>query len=125
MNTQQAYTKALAQTANPGYAQLIWAAGMLKVGAIGATAIQGISAAQDGGIVPGGFGGGDRVPMMLEPGEVIVPQRLNPLSPNFDQSFGGSGMGSQNVQVMIGLDEDASRVLTVKQREDSKLGIQS
>lgn len=122
VNTNVAYTKALAETANPGYAQLIWAAGMLKVALIGATAIKEVGGAQQGGIVPG-FGSGDRVPMMLEPGELVVPKQIRP---NFEEYMKGmGGGGTQGVQVMIGLDENASRVLTVKQREDSKLGIQS
>lgn len=81
-----------------------------------------VGKAQQGGIVPG-FGSGDRVPMMLEPGELVVPKQIRPTFEEYMQSKGGGG--TQGVQVMIGLDENASRVLTVKQREDSKLGIQS
>ena len=91
-------------------------------GAAEVATVSGISA-QEGGIVPGGFGGGDRVPALLEAGEIVVPSSLNPLNPNFDDTF-GSGGGEQQVNVTIGLEEDASRVLTVKQREDSKLGLQ-
>lgn len=81
-----------------------------------------IFGAQQGGIVPGGFGGGDRVPFLLEPGEVIIPSRLNPLNPDFDETFGEGG-GQHRVQVEISLDERASEVLTVKQREDTILGV--
>jgi len=104
------------------------AAGAAQVGIVLATAIPEIAGtflrAQEGGIVPGGFGGGDRVPMLLEPGELIVPQNLNPLSPNFDETFAGAG-GDQTVIVEIELTEDASQLITVNQREDSTLGVQT
>lgn len=45
-----------------------------------------ISAAAQGGVVPGGMGGGrDRIPMMLEPGELVTPKAL---VPDFIQSVG-------------------------------------
>lgn len=43
-----------------------------------------VRSAQAGGIVPG-FGSGDHVPMLLEPGEVVVPKAL---APNFTETFG-------------------------------------
>jgi len=96
--------------------------GAINVGVIAATAITG---AADGGIVKGGVFGKDTQPFMLAKDEIIVPSRLNPLSPNFDQSFGGAGFaGGGNVKVQIGLEENASKILTVKQREDRALGIQ-
>ena len=125
-NAQQAASLALATIPPPAgeiaAAQRI-AAGNAMAGIVAATAVPQVIGvfAQDGGVVPGGFGGGDRVPAMLEPGEIIVPQKFNPLSPNFEEGFGGAG---QEVNVTIGLEEDASRVLTVKQREDSRLGLQ-
>jgi len=44
------------------------------------------------------------------------------LNPNFDDTFGGGG---QDVNVTIGFEEDASQILTVQQREDTTLGVQS
>ncbi|MGR3219269.1 MAG: phage tail tape measure protein [Candidatus Anammoxibacter sp.] len=95
-------------------------AGAINVAIIAGTAIQTLSA-QEGGIVPGGFGGGDRVPFLLEPGELIVPQNLNPLSPNFEDLGGGGG---QEVVVKIELTDEASQFITVGQREDTTLGVQ-
>lgn len=102
------------------------AAGNLMAGIVAAAAIPsviGSLSAREGGIVPGGFGGGDRILGLLEPGEIIVPQKFNPLSPNFDDSFGGLGGGS-TVQLNIDLTDRASQFITVNQREDTKLGIQ-
>ena len=99
--------------------------GAANVAVIVGTAIQGISGAQEGGQVPGGFGGGDRIPFLLEPGEIITPERLNPLSPNFDETFGAGGVGGQEVVVTIELSDEASQFITAGQREDTTLGIQS
>ena len=96
-------------------------AGYTNVAVIAASAIAG---AAEGGIVKGGTFGKDTEPFMLARDEVILPSKLNPLSPNFDQTFGSGGFGGQNVKVTIGLEESASRILTVKQREDRALGIQ-
>ncbi len=96
--------------------------GAANVAIIAGTAIKGLSSAQDGGVVPGGFGGGDRVPVLLEPGEIITPERLNPLSPNFEETFGGGG--GQEITVNIELSEEASQFITVGQREDTTLGVQ-
>lgn len=103
------------------------AAGRISAAIVAATAlpelIGKIRSGQDGGVVPGGFGGGDRIPFLLEPGEIITPERLNPLSPNFDETFGGAG--GQEITVNIELSEEASQFITVGQREDDTLGIQS
>lgn len=102
-------------------AALMAVSGAAQAAVITSTAIQGLSA-QDGGVVPGGFGGGDRVPALLEPGEIIIPQSFNPLSPNFEDTFGGGG--GTDVNVTVGIEEDASQIITIRQREDSALGIQ-
>ena len=108
-------------------AAAVRATGAAAAGIIIATAVPEIAGTfikgQAGGTVPGGFGGGDRVPILLEPGELIVPQNLNPLSPNFDETFGG-GLGNQEVTVRIDLSDEASQFITVGQREDSTLGVQ-
>lgn len=100
--------------------------GAVAAGVVAATAVQEFTGAREGGIVQGGVFGRDTQPFMLAKDEIVVPSRLNPLSPNFDDTFGGGPAigGGQRVEVQIGLDEDASRVLTIKQREDSVLGIQ-
>lgn len=84
--------------------------------------------AQTGGKVPGAATG-DKPFGFLEGGEIIVPSKL---APTFEQMFGNfprsSASGRQNVvdrriEVMIGLDHDASQILSVKQYEDRRLGI--
>lgn len=121
-NTQEAMS--LARATLPPPAGDIQAAkyaiqGAVSVGLVGATAIQGVSA-QQGGVVQG-VGAGDRVPALLEAGEIVVPKKYNPLSPNFDETFGGMGGGRVEVDIM--LDENASKLLTAQQREDTVLGI--
>ncbi len=99
--------------------------GAVSVGIVAATALQGVQGAAEGGIVQGGVFGKDTEPFMLARDEIIVPSKLNPLSPNFDQTFGGGLLGGGgNVKVEIGFEENASKFLTVKQREDRALGIQ-
>src|SRR5690606_11539862 len=101
------------------------AMGYANAAGIAASAITGFTAAQSGGRVPGGFGGGDRVPMLLEPGETVVPKKL---TPNFEQYLrdergtGGGGQGGGAVDIF--LRDDAARLFTLKQRENSKLGVQ-
>lgn len=124
VNTQAAMALARATVPPPAGEALALRyaiAGAINVGVIASTAITG---AAEGGIVQGGVIGRDTEPFMLAKDEIVVPSRLNPLSPNFDETFGGGFGGAQSVTVDIALDEQASKVLTVKQREDSVLGIQ-
>lgn len=60
-------------------------AGAIAAVAFGAEKISQVRSAAAGGIVPG-VGSGDTVPMMLEPGEVVVPKAL---APSFAEEFGG------------------------------------
>lgn len=60
-------------------------AGAIAAVAFGAEKISQVRSAAAGGIVPGS-GSGDTVPMMLEPGEVVVPKAL---APSFQEEFGG------------------------------------
>jgi len=99
---------------------ITYAKGAVAVGLIGAQTVAGVSA-QQGGIVAG-VGSGDRVPAMLEAGEIVVPRKFNPLSPNFEETFGGLG-GGGSVKVDLTLDENASKILTAQQREDKRLGV--
>ena len=126
VNAQEAASLAIATIPPPAgeaIAAQRLAMGKIQATIAAATAIPQLAGgflARDGGVVPG-FGSGDKVPFLLEPGEIIVPKKL---APNFSQSFSsGGGGGKQEVEVMIGLDEDASRVFTLKQREDRALGI--
>lgn len=124
INTQEAM--ALARATLPPPAADIQAAkyaiqGAISVGLIGAQAISGVKG-QRGGIVPG-LGAGDRVPAMLEAGEIVVPKKFNPLSPDFEDTFNGGGLGGGQVKVMIGIEQDASRIITARQIEDQKLGV--
>lgn len=130
-NTQEASIKAYSSQIIPGdpssiaraeAARLVTIAkGAAAVGVIAATAVSG---AAEGGIVKGGTFGKDTEPFMLAKDEIILPSKLNPLSPNFDETFGSGGIGGGSVKVEIGLEENASKILTVKQREDKALGIQ-
>lgn len=123
-STQQAMALARATVPPPAgeaLAARYAIAGAVNVGVIAATAITG---AAEGGIVQGGSFGRDTQPFMLAKDEIIVPSRLNPLSPNFDETFGGGGIGGQSVKVEIGLEDNASKILTVRQREDRALGVQ-
>jgi hypothetical protein len=73
-------------------AATVAAKGAIEVSKINAVQFQG---AQTGGVVGGlgvvpGFGQGDRVPMLLEPGEIVVPKTL---APSFSEQF---AINSQN-----------------------------
>lgn len=125
VNTSEGVTKALSSYPPPKsyvFAAITLAKGLAEVATIRSSVIQGIKA-QSGGIVPGGFGGGDRVPALLEPGEIIIPSKYNPLSPSFDQTFTGGRGGGSNVQVEIILKEGAAEIFSAQQRENRALGI--
>lgn len=107
--------------------------------AYGAEQTARVLAAQEGGIVPGSFGGGsftDTVPSMLTPGELVVPRNsfdevINAVADRRNQQaardgdvFSEGGFNQGSVQVMIGFDgSEASQVLTARQNEDSALGL--
>jgi len=108
-------------------AAVVRATGALSAGIIVATAIPEVAGialgAQEGGIVSGGVFGRDTEPFLLARDEIVLPSRVNPLSPNFDETFGG-GLGNQEVTVRIDLSDEASQFITVGQREDTTLGVQ-
>lgn len=59
---------------------------------------------QAGGVVPGGYGGGDIVPALLEPGEVVIPK---------EQARGMSGMAGVTLVFhgpVYGLDDFENRI---------------
>lgn len=95
--------------------------------AYGAERVATVNAAQRGGIVPNvGGGARDRVPMLLEPNELVVPKGL---APDFIQSVGrpdaqGDEGGEESVpMVEIAIEDDATDFITAKQRENETLGI--
>lgn len=125
--TNVAFVEALAHPPGPPttipIAAAVKTSGYLSTATIAATAITGFSSAQQGGTVPGGFGGGDRVPMLLEPGERILPKALSPTFEQMlreDRGYSNGGGGAFEI-VLSG---DAARLFTLKQRENSTLGIQ-
>ena len=90
--------------------------------------VSAVNKAQGGGIVPNVPGGGsrDRVPILAEPDEVIIPKNI---VPNFIQQFGrggdqGGGDGqSPKAEVVLSFQEDAASYISARQREDEKLSI--
>lgn len=91
-----------------------------------------ISAAAQGGFVPNVSGGTrDRVPMLLEPDELIVPKAL---VPSFTQAAGipdsqsetavgadTEGQGAAVIEIM--LEDRAGEVISLEQREGRALGL--
>ena len=73
--------------------------------------------AQRGGIVPEGIGGSnDRIPALLQPGEVVVPRDL---APDFIQSVGRGGGGSSSggnggMEVIVGFRDNAFEIIEEK-----------
>lgn len=106
-------------------AQRQLAMGYIAAASVGASALVGLPAAQQGGIVPG-TGRGDKTLMALEPGEMIIPRQQ--IRPTFGEIFNNlegeepEGEARETI-VTIGFTDEASRFLTLQQREDSKLGI--
>lgn len=93
--------------------------------AYGAERISDINNAAQGGIVPNATGGSrDRVPMMLEPGELIVPRQLRP---TFIEQFGRPGSDSSEggtvQEVTIGFRDEAFEIIDQQLRKRRALGI--
>ena len=95
------------------------ALGALAAGAVisfGAEQASAVRSAKDGGFVPQAQGGSrDRVSMMLEPGELVVPKAL---APTFAQSVGrtgsGGGSGSSMTEVVISFRDEAFEIIEEK-----------
>jgi len=96
------------------------AAGVIAYGAEQARAV---TSAKDGGIVPaGGSGSRDRIPALLEPGELVVPKAL---APNFIQSVGrgdGGGSSGGSMEVIIGFKDDAFDIIEENLLERRAIG---
>lgn len=109
-------------------------AGAAAALAFGAEQISRVVAARDGGVVPGFNRGGDSIPAMLQPGELIVPrsnfgevvnavadQRVQE-SPAASSGI-ATGAGGQAVSVNIQFSGDnAEKFLTARQVEARSLG---
>ena len=93
--------------------------------AFGAEQASAVLSAQGGGIVPEGLGGDrDRIPALLEPGELVVPKAL---APDFIQSVGRpDGAADENqgasTEVTIGFTDDAFRIIEQKLLENRAIG---
>lgn len=93
--------------------------------AYGAEQVSAVNSAQRGGIVPNAIGGArDRVPTLLEPGELVVPRAI---APDFIQSVGRpdtqNNQGSTSQLVQITIEDDATDFISAKQRENTALNI--
>jgi hypothetical protein len=78
--------------------------------------------AQEGGVVPG-IGSGDRVPMLLEPGEVIVPA---PLAPTFIETVSRAQEGGSTgamASLEITLKDSLMEFIEIKTNERRNLNI--
>lgn len=94
--------------------------------AFGAEQIGNVLSAAQGGIVPGGTGGArDRIPALLEPGELVVPRQI---TSDFIQSIGRpeaanvGEVGGGNVEVMVGFKDDAFEIIEQKLLERRAIG---
>ena len=95
--------------------------------AFGAEQIGNVLSAAQGGIVPGGTGGArDRIPALLEPGELVVPRQI---TSDFIQSIGrpeaanvGEAGGGANVEVMVGFKDEAFEIIEQKLLERRAIG---
>lgn len=107
------------------------ALGLAAAGALvayGGERLAQVNSAQRGGVVPNAIGGSrDRVPMLLEPNELVVPKAL---APDFIQSAGrpDAQAGSEEDEqrgsmVEISIEDDATDFITAKQRENTDLSI--
>lgn len=105
-------------------------AGAAAAVAFGATQIAKVVSANTGGVVPGMGPNRDSVPAMLTPGELVVPRQ------NFDevisavsaqrQGNGGptDSFGTRGPTVRVEYEsEEASRIITAQETEDSALGL--
>lgn len=107
------------------YQGMVFANTGLSLGIIAAQTVQGMA---KGGEVTGGIPGVDSVPIMAQQGELVSPRS------NFEEVIGsvraqraaeelGGGIGGQT-ELMVSYDsEEASQIVTIRQNEDTALGI--
>jgi hypothetical protein len=109
----------------PYVGPFLGAAAAAAVVAYGAERTSQVRSAAQGGVVPNSIGGSrDRVPTLLEPGEIIVPKAL---APNFVQTFGrGDNLQENNssqMNVTIGFRDEAFQIIEKKLIERRSIGI--
>jgi len=128
INTARAVTRALASAEPPRsfvLAGITAAKGAIQAAAVASTAL----GAKDGALVGDGspnMARGDRVPFMLERGELVVPRR------NFDEVVSATAKsrgftettanGDRDIMVQIDLTDNAAQILTADQFENTTLG---
>lgn len=131
-----AYTNMIIAIPFPPVAIPLGIAAAAAVVATGAQSIADVVSAQRGGIVPGASMGGDSVPAILEPGELVVPranfgevvnavaaQRIQD-SPVASSGVATGGGGGGSAMITIGFEgQEAEKVLTARQVESRSLGI--
>lgn len=94
--------------------------------AFGAEQASQVVSAQRGGVVPSGQGGArDRVPALLEPGEIVVPRAV---APDFQQAFGRPDVDEAeetgtSQEVIVGFTDDAFEIIEQKLLERGALGV--
>jgi len=126
INTFKAASEALKNPPGPPFTLPLAAAAVATgLGQVQTIKSQQMPAAQGGGIVPESPGTArDRTPMLLEPGELIVPKAL---TPNFTQTAGvptnDNTGGQRDVNVMIGFTPDAAGVLKQEEFNGQQLGV--
>jgi TP901 family phage tail tape measure protein len=87
-----------------------------------------VLSAQRGGVVPGGQGGArDRIPALLEPGEIVIPRAV---APEFRQAFGNSPESVDNTEggsseITLGFTDDAFEIIEQKLLERRSIGVGS
>jgi hypothetical protein len=109
----------------PYVGPFLGAAAAAAVVAYGAERTSQVRSAAQGGVVPNSIGGSrDRVPTLLEPGEIIVPKAL---APNFVQTFGrGDNLQENNssqMNVTLGFRDEAFQIIEKKLIERRSIGI--
>lgn len=131
-----AYTNMIIAIPFPPVAIPLGIAAAAAVVATGAQSIADVVSAQRGGIVPGASMGGDSVPAILEPGELVVPranfgevvnavaaQRIQD-SPVASSGVSAGGAAGGSAMITIGFEgQEAEKVLTARQVESRSLGI--
>jgi hypothetical protein len=96
--------------------------------AFGAEQASNVLSAQRGGVVPGGQGGArDRIPALLEPGEVVIPKAV---APDFQQAFGRpeggvEESGGSSTEVTIQFKDEAFEIIEQKLSERRAIGVGS
>ena len=114
----------------PFLAPAIGAAGAAAIIAFGAEKTSNVLSAQRGALITGGIPGIDSVNVLAQQGELISPVQ------NFEEvigsvrakreaeSLGGGGIGGGQIGIEVSYDStEASQIVTVRQVEDTALGI--